>query len=74
MAFGNSDGDLAMMRYVLAGEGRRMALLLHHDDADREIAYDRSFRLSPLVEALDHSRTYGLTVVSMARDWDQVFS
>lgn len=74
LAFGNSDGDLAMMRYVLAGEGRRLALLLHHDDADREVAYDRSFRLSPLVEALDHSRTYGLTVVSMARDWDQVFS
>lgn len=47
--------------------------MLHHDDVDREIAYDRTFRLSPLVEALDHARIYGLTVVSMARDWEQVF-
>ncbi|MGH6979386.1 MAG: HAD family hydrolase, partial [Brevundimonas sp.] len=30
LAFGNSDGDLAMMRYTLAGPGRRLALLLHH--------------------------------------------
>ena len=73
LAFGNSDGDLAMMRYTLAGAGRRLALLLHHDDPDREVAYDRDFRLSPLVEALDEAKTYGLTVVSMARDWTRVF-
>lgn len=72
-AFGNSDGDLAMMRYVIAGEGRRMALLLHHDDAHREFAYDRDFRLSPLAEALDQAQDYGVTVVSMVRDWAQVF-
>jgi len=53
LAFGNSDGDLAMMRYTLGGAGARLALLLHHDDAEREVAYDRDFRLSPLVEALD---------------------
>jgi phosphoserine phosphatase len=41
-AFGNSDGDMAMMRYTLAGPGRRLALLLHHDDAAREFAYDRN--------------------------------
>ena len=73
LAFGNSDGDLAMMRYTLAGPGRRLALLLHHDDPDREVAYDRDFRLSPLVEALDEAKTYGLTVVSMVRDWTRVF-
>jgi hypothetical protein len=27
--------------------------LLRHDDAEREVAYDREFRLSPLSEALD---------------------
>ncbi len=74
LAFGNSDGDLAMMRYTLAGSGRRLALLLHHDDADREIAYDRDFRLSPLIEALDQADAYGLTVVSMAHDWAKVFA
>lgn len=74
LAFGNSDGDLAMMRYTVSGPGRRLALLLHHDDAEREVAYDREFRLSPLVEALDHADRYGLRLVSMQRDWAAVFA
>ena len=73
-AFGNSDGDLAMLRYTKAGEGPRLALLLHHDDAEREFAYDRDFKLSPLAEALDHANDFGLTVVSMKHDWNAVFS
>jgi phosphoserine phosphatase len=73
LAMGNSDGDLAMMRYVKSGPGARLALLLHHDDAEREVAYDREFRLSPLAEALDKANDYGLTVVSMRRDWKVVF-
>jgi phosphoglycolate phosphatase-like HAD superfamily hydrolase len=73
LAFGNSDGDLAMMRYTLGGNGPRLALLLHHDDDAREVAYDRDFRLSPLVEALDRAGEYGITVVSMKRDWNTVF-
>ena len=72
-AFGNSDGDLAMMRYTKAGAGARIALLLHHDDAAREVAYDRDFKLSPLKEALDKATDYGITVVSMKRDWKRVF-
>ena len=73
LAFGNSDGDLAMLRYARSGAGARLALLLHHDDAEREVAYDREFRLSPLVEALEKAQEYGLTVVSMKRDWVSVF-
>jgi hypothetical protein len=73
LAFGNSDGDLAMMRYTKSGSGPRLALLLHHDDAAREAAYDREFRLSPLSEALDKAQDYGITVVSMKRDWKVVF-
>jgi hypothetical protein len=73
LAFGNSDGDLAMLRYVKTGPGPRLALLVHHDDAEREVAYDRDFRLSPLVEALDKAGDYGITVVSMKRDWKVVF-
>jgi phosphoserine phosphatase len=46
LAVGNSDGDLAMLRYALSGPGARLALLIHHDDADREVAYDREFRLT----------------------------
>lgn len=73
LAFGNSDGDLAMMRYTLDGPGARLALLLHHDDAEREMAYDREFRLSPLSEALDRAPEYGIRLVSMKRDWKTVF-
>jgi phosphoglycolate phosphatase-like HAD superfamily hydrolase len=73
LAFGNSDGDLAMMRYTKSGSGPRLALLLHHDDAAREAAYDREFRLSPLSEALDKAQDYGITVVSMKQDWNVVF-
>jgi phosphoserine phosphatase len=73
LCFGNSDGDLAMLRYTRAGSGPRLALLVHHDDSAREFAYDREFRLSPLTEALDKAREYGITVVSMKRDWRVVF-
>jgi phosphoserine phosphatase len=72
-AFGNSDGDLAMLRYVKSGSGARLALLLHHDDAEREAAYDREFMVSPLAEALDKASEYGITVVSVKGDWKVVF-
>ena len=62
-----------MMRYVKSGSGPRLALLLRHDDAEREVAYDREFRLSPSSEALDKAQDYGITVVSMKRDWKVVF-
>jgi hypothetical protein len=74
LAFGNSDGDLAMLRYTRSGPGTRLALLVHHDDAEREFAYDREFRLSPLAEALDKADEYGITLVSMKHDWKRVFA
>lgn len=73
LAFGNSDGDLAMLRYTLAGEGLRMALLLHHDDNEREVAYDKDFKISPLNEALNVAAAEGINVVSMKNDWSKVF-
>lgn len=74
LAFGNSDGDLAMLRYTAAGEGKRLALLLHHDDADREYAYDRDFKLSPCIEALEVvPQLPGGMIVSMKQDWQKVF-
>ena len=40
-SFGNSDGDLEMLQWTTAGKGARFALLVHHNDATREWAYDR---------------------------------
>jgi hypothetical protein len=49
-AFGNSEGDLQMLRYTGAGEGERLLFLLHLDDADRESHVGR------LNKALDEAR------------------
>ena len=73
LAFGNSDGDLRMLQYATDGDGCRLALLLHHDDAEREFAYDRDFRLSPLDQAMKLADARGWPVVSMMRDWTKIF-
>jgi phosphoserine phosphatase len=72
-AFGNSDGDFQMLEYVSAGEGPRLAMIVHHDDGAREYAYDRKSPFGKLDRALDASGKRGWTVVSMKNDWRQVF-
>jgi hypothetical protein len=52
-AFGNSDGDLQMLQWTAAGSGPRFALIVRHDDAAREWAYDRGSPIGKLDEALD---------------------
>ena len=68
-AFGNSDGDLQMLQWTAAGEGPRLCVLVRHDDARREWAYDRASKVGRLDEALAEATARGWTVVSMARDW-----
>jgi phosphoserine phosphatase len=72
-AFGNSDGDLAMLQWTMAGQGPRFALLVHHTDAEREWAYDRTSKVGRLDRALDEANALGWTVVDMRRDWLVVF-
>jgi len=72
-AFGNSDGDLEMLQWTVAGDGRRLALLVHHTDAEREYAYDRSSSVGRLDRALDEAEQRGWTIVDMKRDWKAVF-
>lgn len=74
MAFGNSDGDFEMLEWTTAGSGPRFALLVHHDDAGREFAYDRKSRVGRLDRALDAAGPRGWTVVSMKADWISVFA
>ena len=73
-AFGNSDGDLQMLQWTMSGPGRRFALLVHHTDADREWAYDRTSEISRLDKALDEAQAKGWTIVDMKRDWKRVFA
>ena len=73
LAFGNSDGDLQMLQWTVAGRGARLAALLHHTDAEREYAYDRQSKIGKLDKALDEATARGWTVVDMKRDWKAVF-
>ena len=73
-AFGNSDGDLQMLEWVTSGEGARIGLLLHHDDAEREFAYDRHSASGRLDQGLAEAPGRGWTVVSMKNDWERIFA
>jgi len=72
-AFGNSDGDLQMLQWTTAGQGARLALIVHHTDADREWAYDRKSSVGRLDKALDEAKAKGWSVVDMKNDWKTVF-
>jgi hypothetical protein len=72
-AFGNSDGDREMLQWTTAGKGARLALLVHHTDAEREWAYDRTSAIGRLDKALDETQARGWTVVSMKDDWKRIF-
>jgi phosphoglycolate phosphatase-like HAD superfamily hydrolase len=73
LAFGNSDGDLAMLQYVASGSRPNLELLVHHDDAAREFAYDRASKIGTLDKAWDEAIARDWIVVSMKSDWKVVF-
>jgi phosphoglycolate phosphatase-like HAD superfamily hydrolase len=72
-AFGNSDGDLEMLEWAKGGGGVRLALIVHHTDAEREWAYDRNSSIGRLDKALDVAQAEGWTVVDMKNDWKTIF-
>ncbi|MEQ8286845.1 HAD family hydrolase [Thalassospira sp.] len=72
-AFGNSDGDYQMLQWATAGDGKRFGLIVHHDDADREVAYDRKSVFGKLDKGLDEGPALGWTIVSMKNDWKQIY-
>jgi phosphoglycolate phosphatase-like HAD superfamily hydrolase len=72
-AFGNSDGDFAMLEWVTSGPGPRFGLLVHHNDAEREYAYDREAGLARLARGLDEGPARGWTIARIGQDWDSVF-
>ncbi len=72
-AFGNSDGDLQMLQWAMAGSRPGFALFVHHDDAEREFAYDRTDKLQQFDKGWDEAVAKGWTVVSMKNDWKTVY-
>ncbi len=74
-AFGNSDGDQAMLEYTTIDNPRpSLGVIVHHTDAQREYAYDANPKGSgKLVAALAAAPERGWTIVDMKNDWKQVF-
>ena len=72
-AFGNSDGDLQMLQWTAAGDGKQLVAIIHQTDAEREWAYDQDSHVGRLDKALDEANKKGWTVVDMKQDWKVVF-
>jgi phosphoserine phosphatase len=62
LACGNADGDVPML------ETARFGIVIRHDDAGREFAYDTGAE-----KALVKAKERGWTVVSMQNDFKVVF-
>ena len=67
-AGGNSNGDIPMLHFCAHPPRPSFGLLLHHDDEEREFAYDRGAEKS-----LERAPAEGWTVASMKNDWKTVF-
>jgi len=79
-AFGNSTGDRQMLEYTKAGTGERLAVLVLHDDSQREYAYGPAQGLpdtnvGTFTQALyNEASANGWIVVSMKNDWKSIFA
>ena len=79
-AFGNSTGDRQMLEYTKAGSGERLAMLVLHDDAQREYAYGPAqglptSKVGTFTQALyNEAIKQGWIVISMKNDWKRIFS
>jgi hypothetical protein len=73
VAFGNSDGDFEMLEWTSATRPGALAMIVHHDDAEREYAYDRNSPIGRLERGLDEAEARGWHLISMKNDWKRVF-
>ena len=74
-AAGNSPGDAEMLEYVASADGPSLALLVEHDDGEREYAYQATAASFATTEPITATaRRHGWSVVSMRDDWATVFA
>ncbi|WP_336923471.1 HAD family hydrolase [Aquipuribacter sp. SD81] len=73
LAAGNSPGDTELLQWAGSAGGPSLALLVEHDDAEREAAYTSEAGSFHAAEPIGTTaRRCGWTTVSVARDWDRV--
>jgi hypothetical protein len=68
LAAGNSNGDIEMLDFTQHRDKPSLRLLVLHDDAEREFDY-----VSGSERALERAADSGWTVVSIKRDWAEMF-
>jgi phosphoserine phosphatase len=74
LAAGNSAGDREMLEWACAGDQPCLALLVDHDDGEREFRYVSTAQTVAEAEPITEvGRRLGWAVVSMQRDWARVF-
>jgi phosphoserine phosphatase len=73
-AAGNSAGDREMLEYATSGHEPGLALVIDHDDGQREYAYAGTSFTDPHAEPIGETgHRLGWTMVSMRRDWSTIF-
>jgi hypothetical protein len=69
-----------MLEYTKAGDGVRLAMIVLHDDAEREYAYGPATglpdtKVGTFTQALyDEAKKDGWNVISMKKDWKKIFA
>jgi hypothetical protein len=49
-------------------------VIVHHTDAEREVAYDRASPFGRLDRGLNDAAAKGWVLIDMKQDWRQVFA
>jgi len=74
VAGGNSAGDAEMLEYATTYDGPSLALLVNHDDPEREYSYASEAGTFDTEETiLETADRLGWTVASIKNDWSTVF-
>lgn len=66
VAFGNSTGDLDMLKYTQDNINTNLTVLIQHDDQSREYSYNDSLIYNDV-------KKQGILVVSMKNDWNIIY-
>ncbi len=76
-AFGNSDGDIAMLETATNSPEStrfpRLGAFVWHTDAVREYAYDKDTKVGRLDRGLTLAPQLGWQLIDMKRDWKLIF-
>ena len=72
VAFGNSYGDVDMLRWT-SNANNGLSVLIHHTDPEREYEYSPNSWLCFGKNTLSYARSEDWLVVDMKNDWSCIF-